>query len=335
MMSPSKDKKIELIIHIGMGKTGTSSIQRSLFLASDALKKNKVSYWGYSLELCPIKLYDWQSLSVDWDRLNNKTNKEAFLYQLTECFKKNINYEVQNGAEKIIWSNERLIDNPDFLIPALKEIQDLVNLKIICYFRNPADWAGSAYAQWGIKHKTYPGKIKTPKEFFEYWPVDYSKKIILYLRIFKGKVSLYNYSALKESIVFHFSKILKIDLKDSKENSSISNEELYLRFLFNNEISRPTLPSAFDKYLKLGINDEFISYEDFYNNYLNTVNKEEFNTDGINEILLGYGEESFEKKIKKKKVKPLDKDMLIKLLLNCLIRSGQDANKSELNERRR
>ena len=54
-------KKIELILHIGAGKTGTSSIQETLRNNSLALNDQHVKYLGLMLEFAEHK-YDYSKL---------------------------------------------------------------------------------------------------------------------------------------------------------------------------------------------------------------------------------------------------------------------------------
>ena len=53
--------KRKLIIHVGMEKTGTSSIQLTSQQNIEQLKVNGISYLGLMLDKTPKKIFDWQN----------------------------------------------------------------------------------------------------------------------------------------------------------------------------------------------------------------------------------------------------------------------------------
>jgi len=89
--------KPELIVHIGMGKTGTSSIQSSMDLSRTELSQQKINFLGYDLQHCrSAKLVD--------PCFKEKQPSTTYLTQLEKIILKELN----SHYSKIIISNERL-----------------------------------------------------------------------------------------------------------------------------------------------------------------------------------------------------------------------------------
>src|SRR5690606_15692465 len=95
---------MRIIFHIGMGKTGTSSIQRSLRKADDRLIKVGVKYLGLMLEHSPIKLYGWQNGAAT-AKFSTLDPIEAGK-QVEEILTKTARHFEQAGVHTLIWSNE-------------------------------------------------------------------------------------------------------------------------------------------------------------------------------------------------------------------------------------
>lgn len=313
---------MELIVHIGVSGSESSNLHESLITLNKELRAKHVTNWGYSLEKAPIKEYKWQNLVSNWNDFYSKGNKEIFINEMRNCLIDNIKRERRQDTKKIVWSNGRIIDLPDLFLPALKGVQDLVSLKIICYLDHPSQWANFAYKQWGIKHKTYSGKIKTFDEYFLKNKINHVKKIVPFLKACKGQVEIYNTLAMKESSSSHFLGLLNVQPSKKVVTSEISNEELYLRFLFNNEINDEVLPSIFDRHCFMEPSSKIINYEEFIKKYLSKENTS-FDVDEINTLLENFGQKTFKQVQAKVINRPLDKDRLISFLLQMVVARGK------------
>src|SRR6266545_260795 len=144
----------QLIVHIGNGKTGTSSIQETLRLSQDKLRQRGIVYLGLNLEHVPDKKYEWQRASGS--EKFHALDAEVATAQLFEILHSAVNFVKSLGISRAIWSNEWLFARGKAAVPALSALAaDGVEVKILAYVRRHDAWARSSYIQWGLKHKTY------------------------------------------------------------------------------------------------------------------------------------------------------------------------------------
>jgi hypothetical protein len=149
---------MQLIVHIGTGKTGSSSIQRTLVVAKAVLRQRGIAYLGLMGEELPQRYYSWQR--GGWSELWSLGAAVA-QQQLSDLLQKGIAALQAAGCDRVIWSNETIFGNHELVMPALQALRDQgVQVSIVVYLRRHDAWARSAYLQWGVKHKTYEGAIK-------------------------------------------------------------------------------------------------------------------------------------------------------------------------------
>lgn len=145
---------IELILHVGMGKTGTSSIQAALGKNAAHLRGQGVEYLGlwFGLISSDFVGYEGQKLFFSSSPEEMREHADTFktaLYEKSE----------ETGSSRFILSNESMFGQVSSLIPLIERLRESVSVKIVAYARNPNDWLPSAYNQWGIYHKTSVGSI--------------------------------------------------------------------------------------------------------------------------------------------------------------------------------
>lgn len=248
-------KKPKLIVHIGQGKTGTSSVQYTLTKNENLLLKNGYKFLGYDLQ--NSLGYNKKSNYFDSDNLYKKKHSEIYKLLDEECSSE------ENYGLTLIWSNESIFNKVAF-IPVLKLLSDKYEILIIGYVRRHDLWAKSAYIQWGIKHKMYRGYVQD----FETWSknskgISYSKKLKMWDEAFHDKLIVHNFDAISD-VVKDFMTILGIeDSKQVRNNETPTNELLYLWSLFNSKDPEPKHPDQFEKFAsKMGF------YSDFFHEYL-------------------------------------------------------------------
>ncbi|MDD2828451.1 MAG: hypothetical protein PHW18_02625 [Sulfuricurvum sp.] len=240
--------KIRLIFHIGAGKTGTSSIQQTLKAHSNFLKKQGIWYVGLMLEGAEERIYDWQRAAAieDFHALTDEEIDE----QLLEVFKSILSSAKRNNIHTIIWSNESFYSRNQRFHPCLKKIEQLgIDIEIVAYVRRYDSWSRSAYAQWGIKHKTYMGEIRPFKEWIKARMPNFYTPLKIIEDEFPGQLKVRNMDAVKDAVK-DFLQLCDIDpdkFENIRSNESLSNEELFLRALFNNRYENPVLPDQFDR----------------------------------------------------------------------------------------
>jgi hypothetical protein len=146
---------LKVIFHVGMGKTGSTTIQRSLATSSALLAAAKTHYLGQWMEI----------VHPDFDKFKGF---QAFLRQAPDqmiasaerLLARIAALHQETGAETFVISNEQYLEN----IPRLKEffavLAAKVQLQFIIFVRPPASWLPSAYIQWGVLHKTNRGPVQ-------------------------------------------------------------------------------------------------------------------------------------------------------------------------------
>lgn len=242
---------MKLIFHIGAGKTGSTSIQRTLKENDALLKEKGVWYLGLMLERTTTKLFEWQrnsSVVADFHHLSNDEAKR----QLLEVFRPIIKEAKEKNIETLIWSNESFLGGKHNFIGALQELQkEGMEIEILIYVREYASWVRSAYSQWGIKHKTYKGKLQTFREWSTAHTPSFFKQMKNLLEIMPETVNVRNMSVVEDVVLdfFEFAKIKSEDINIFRDNDSPKNEELFLRALFNSKYHAQVLPARFNNVL--------------------------------------------------------------------------------------
>ena len=156
--------KKTIYLHIGMPKTGTSSIQRFLYENRLALEKKGVLYppvlcKGEGIVVTPpeeivnLKLLFWKTMSLFYKDVANSKK------MLRECWQKEyMPFIKASSATTVILSAEELLSNNDIsYLPHLFEmIKEEFDLKIIAYLRKPAEYVVSLWGEMTKVHKENP-----------------------------------------------------------------------------------------------------------------------------------------------------------------------------------
>ena len=166
-----KEMKRKLIVHVGMGKTGSTSIQRTLKMSSGLLADRGVRYLGLMLEESPLKVnYPWH-FDFGWSeyiKIPAVQRESELVSALTE-----IDAALPEDTHTLIWSNETFFHGLDLIKNVLLAVAPHFDIEIVGYVRSPGSWIQSAYMQWGIKHKTYDGALKV----FGAWAADHPYQV--------------------------------------------------------------------------------------------------------------------------------------------------------------
>lgn len=328
---------MKLIIHIGAGKTGSTSIQKTLLINDEILKNNGIWYLGLMLERANKKLFDWQKNLVHIIQDFNQKKEEEITSQIVEILKEIIKEAKSKNIEKLIWSNESfLVSNHNFL-PALNILKKEIGLEVefIVYVRGYISWMQSAYLQWGIKHKTYKGELRS----FNEWSINFHKPFFfkqingLLHKIEDFPIYIRNMSASK-SIINDFCEVLDIDssrLNEIRDNDALKGEELFFRTLFNSNYKEEVLPNIFEESFK---NIDFSKTpKEFLEEYLpkkSDLEKvlEDTNQDReeLNFLLSSQNQPIVEENIKKKELK-IDSEKLLLSISQIVINQSKEIEK--------
>ena len=143
----------KLVLHIGMGKTGTTTIQTFLIRNAQLLRRQGVlAFMPGSLE--PFKGFEFQEL----------------FERLREGLQQIMQHAKRARANSVIWSMEAL-GTRQFGedVSRIKMICDELparDVRVIVYLRRQDHFARSSYLQWGVLHKTYRGPVLSFEERF-------------------------------------------------------------------------------------------------------------------------------------------------------------------------
>jgi hypothetical protein len=140
-------QNITLYLHIGAGKTGTSSIQNFLAVNSPEL-------WNSCSCLYP-NMGGEKFLAggfINHQKFFTTTDVTTQIKKIQEAVK----YCQKNNKEKLVFSAEALFESKDGPSLAEKLVRiPGINLKIIVYLRRQDHWLESAWKQWGYKSEKF------------------------------------------------------------------------------------------------------------------------------------------------------------------------------------
>ena len=232
---------IDIIIHIGRHKTGTTALQNYLFDNRDKLEEKGFYYLdGYRREKAHHLLSEYLASGTFKMLDENEKNQELYRIQSDIIDEVNTNTD---GSKTVIISSEAFQNvTPRYLKMIFNP--DKFNVYIVSYFREQVGYAASSYNQ------EIHAKIKDIEldHFIENFNVDYNAFLSSWSRNFSRiYVGIFDREMLFNGNVVDdfFKNILEIDLVN--ENKSFSNPSLnqkYLSFklMYNGKAMREELP---------------------------------------------------------------------------------------------
>ncbi|WYK07118.1 polysaccharide biosynthesis protein (plasmid) [Cereibacter sphaeroides f. sp. denitrificans] len=233
---------MEVILHIGMGKTGTSSIQKALEQNAVALRRQGVDYLGMWFGM----------LGPDFGGLSGQT---AFFGSPPQEMRAHAHHfasvlaerQRTGGCSRFVLSNEGIYGEVHAVLPFVEELRRHVRLRLVAYVRDPHEWLPSAYGQWSIFHKNYEGPVRPFAEIareqvqvyccFQAWGEAVPDLLTVrpYLR--------------QKNVVEDFSEVLGIALAPlpERQQARVTADEAALRIFYNTRLPGETLPWIFDE----------------------------------------------------------------------------------------
>lgn len=247
--------RFDFIVHIGTGKTGSSSIQKTLALQADALKQQNTAYLGLMCENAPkgTEPYAWREMG-GWPQFKS-IDPDVAKRQMVNTLKTSVEKLMDGGFSKAIWSNESLFSDGQFIVPILYELHKLgAKVKVVVYIRRHDTWARSAYLQWGIKHKTYEGPVKSFKEWHETHAINFSSGLRPWLTPGWIDLSVRNFDTCGD-VVVDFLECAGLDVSGIdvlRENETPNSVALALWSMYNSQFKAPVMPSELQPTLQKG-----------------------------------------------------------------------------------
>jgi hypothetical protein len=238
---------VNLIWHIGAGKTGTTSIQSTLSQNKQALESQGVRYIGYMLEGARARLYPWQKPSQTevFHTLNESETEEA----LEAILREEVEDAQKTGVHTLIWSNESFPGRCEKVFNVLEKLErKYFKLRIIAYVRSYEKWAKSAYLQWGIKHKTYTGELIPFKKWFLTRTHGFYESFRPIIEQAPDKITIRNMESVNDVVVdfLSYCNVHFEGIKIFRVYESPKNLEVYLRSIFNNSFEDMVAPDMYD-----------------------------------------------------------------------------------------
>jgi len=292
--------KRKLIIHVGMGKTGSSSIQKTLRLESANLEANGVKYLGLMLEHVKlVKPYTWQKT---WGWSSFLENEEKASLEMVSSFKE-INQLLPWTIDTLVWSNESLFDSGKNIESVIVELAKMFDLEVVGYIRRPDSWITSAYLQWGIKHKSYDG----PLQHFHVWAKNRPYVVTPHIKLWENLISkcrFYNFDEIGDvtkNFVTNYLPESLHNLKLERENDTPSSQALAMFAYYNGfyhdqvlpEDLEPLLKQAklYDVKFKMPVVNNLMPNEKTLTDY---INENDYEIKNVNSYLENHGDAQFD-----------------------------------------
>lgn len=234
---------MKIIFHIGMGKTGTSSIQQALQQNTDRLAAQKVAYLGMWFTAVHPSFQGFAG-----QRKFFQSTDEAILgyaRRLAEVLRARA---TEDGTEVFIHSNEDLFGQIEKFAPFITELRAQgVEVELLAYIRDPRAWLPSAFTQWGIRHKYAPGPIQPFGERARTLIRQYDA-IRTWHAHFPDLLTLRQHETGTD-VVQDFAQAagLVLETDNSRYLERGEEAEILLRALFNNHIEEEALPDRFNR----------------------------------------------------------------------------------------
>ena len=241
---------MKLILHIGMGKTGSSAIQHALRTNTAQLAAQNAEYLGMWFDMLDPAYRGVQNqgqfFALAPDEMLRAT--DALFAQLQAR-------AAAQGTTTFILSNEAFSGHARAMQPMVGQLVAVgVQVQAIGYARDPATWLPSAYVQWGIRDKVDPGPVPAY--------ADKARKLVRWYnglldwhRLMGPVLQVRNYDAAVPDIVADFAEAagLRLDPPGARVLERGEDAEIVLRALYNSRFQKHVLPAAFDRAVLPGL----------------------------------------------------------------------------------
>lgn len=151
----------ELIVHIGAGKTGTTSIQLTLKNNIIALSAARTAYLGGWLEHVPgVSSYAWFSPERP-AAFFTAGPRDAVEDQIVDVLFTELKRQAEKGVQTVVWSNEAFLVQKVRPLRILRRLAKMgVPIRPVLYVRRHDKRAISAFMEFEIKSKNHEGALQ-------------------------------------------------------------------------------------------------------------------------------------------------------------------------------
>jgi hypothetical protein len=237
-----------LLVHIGMGKTGTSSIQETLKAGRETLARHGVSYLGLILEHAETQRYGWQ-VPLGSPGFFARRDRESAALELRNVLAEELRRLGAQGTGLAIWSNEWIFGRHRHVLPGLLRLkQDGFDIRIVCWIRRIDGWARSAYVEWGVKEKPAPGPVQPFAAWAQNRDFGVHRSAEPWAKAFGAEFLLRNYDAEPDVVAaFRREFLPDIPLQPVRRNEAPYPALLAAWLLHNSRQPGPVSPLHFQR----------------------------------------------------------------------------------------
>jgi len=233
---------MRIVFHVGMGKTGTSSLQRTLPTLKAELAAQKACYLGMWFEMIAPRFRGHEGLAAFATEPPEALTRHAATFA-DHCER----LGAASGAEIFIHSNEGLFGYAGQLAPFFQALMARAEVRIIAYVRPPRDWLPSAFTQWNIYHKQQEGPIQPFRDRARQLIGQYDG-VAAWIDRYGSDFEARRFDKAVD-IVADFAAAIGITLPATETRILERREpaEVVLRALFNDRFETAVLPDRFNK----------------------------------------------------------------------------------------
>lgn len=237
---------MRIIFHIGMGKTGTTSLQTALSQSTEALTQQKAHYLGMWFDGADPKFRGLKGFGtfVAQNAEKQELHAKHFWEHLGALAK-------DTTATTFVLSNESLFQNGPRLEPFFRALQALGGKpEFIAYVRDPRAWLPSAHTQWALRHKTNDGPVQdlatSAKRLMKFYDA-----IPFWIEQFGDTLEL-RQATLDHDVVADFANVTGLQLTPPVTRALERSEpaDTLLRAMFNNRFEGTALPERFNRVIR-------------------------------------------------------------------------------------
>lgn len=239
-----------LIVHIGHGKTGSTSIQRTLERSRDPLAENGTAYLGRMLECAEVaNPRPWQN-EDGAELLLHRMSDDAVADEVTEVLSEALQTLGDAGMVRAVWSNEALFARRRGVGRALSRLVEAgTEVSVVLYLRRHDRWAKSAYAQWGIRHKSYPGPVLSFDDWIKANPVRFAHMLEFWDNTHGSRLMLRNFDRTAD-VVADFLEITGIGgAEPVRVHETPSSRDLLSWAVYNSREAGEVTPERYARLL--------------------------------------------------------------------------------------
>lgn len=231
---------MRFLFHVGMGKTGSTTIQHALAQSGAELAAEGIRYAGmWAPWIGPEhdgSMAFHRFLALPPDRLREAADR---------CLDWAEALGAETGAHTILHSNEAFHAAPFF-----RRLAERAEVRLVAYVRAPARWLPSAYMQWGVVHKTNLGAVAPFGATGRRLMAQYRAIRVLG----EAMGDLFEARAYPEGgdVLDDFGEVLGLRLRRPPGRLQVrpGPVEAIFRAAFNSAVQEPTLPRAFNEAMR-------------------------------------------------------------------------------------